>query len=581
VDSVYANPGSVESTRETAEELSSILEFSDIEIEKKLKAKRRFVWVKRKVELSEGERATVKGLKGINTIKESRRYYPNRELAANLLGFEGIDSKGLEGIELRYDDYMQGSTVKIAGERDARGRLILYEDIEKRSAAHGMDVVLTIDKTLQNIAEQALTKAVESSGAKGGMAVVMDPYSGELLALANSPTYDPNRFHRYGPSSWRNRAITDSFEPGSVFKIFLLASVIEEGLSEPNDIFFCENGSYKVADRVFHDTKKHGWLTLANIIKYSSNIGAAKVGRKLGKERFYLYLKRFGFGARTGIDFPGEARGTLRNYKNWSRVTLETVSFGQGVSATAVQLTSALSAIANGGFLMKPHIVKRVVGKDGKSVLDVSPVIVKRVISDKTADTVKKILVGVTALGGTGEQAAIDGFEVAGKTGTAQKPDLIEGGYKKDAYVVSFLGLVPAESPRLVIYVAVDEPTEKISGGMTAAPAFKEIAEKSLPYLGVFPEGRSAPAVMTRLEGAEAADGIKVEPPRRARHQSKARADGDTVPDFSGKTMRAVLRIASEMGADVELSGSGLAKVQRPLAGEKLSAESPIVVSFQ
>jgi cell division protein FtsI (penicillin-binding protein 3) len=437
---------------------------------------------------------------------------------------------------------------------------------------------LTIDKTLQHIAETALDKAVRRAGAKGGMAMVMDPYSAEVLAMASSPTYDPNRFHKYGPEYWRNRAVADSFEPGSVLKVFLLAAALEEGVAGVSDSVYCENGRYEVYDRVFHDTSKHGWLTVGEVIKHSSNIGAAKVGEKLGRERLYRYLQRFGFGAKSGIDAPGESEGRLRNYKNWSGVTLETVSFGQGISVTAVQLATALSAVANGGFLMKPRLVKRIVDPAGRTVYEAAPAIVKRVISEETARKVTRVLTTVTEPDGTGAGAAMDGFSVAGKTGTAQKASARDGGYRDGAYLVSFLGFAPADKPRFVIYVAIDEPiSDTASGGKYAAPAFKEIAEEGLSYVGVFSDRKTA--VVTASADTLQSPVVKIE-------EAAALADveavlGKSVPDFTGKTMRAVLRSASASGMEVDLSGSGRAVWQKPGPGAAMPKGRPVEVRFQ
>ena len=393
--------------------------------------------------------------------------------------------------------------------------------------------------------------------------------------MANSPTFDPNQFHRFGPDKWRNRAVTDAFEPGSIMKAFLIAAVFEEDLAGPHDIIFCENGSYKVADRVFHDTKKHGWLSSAHIIKYSSNIGAAKLGEKLGPERLYDYYRRFGFGKKTGIDLPGEGGGVLSHYKNWSGVSLQTLSFGQGVSTNVPQVMAAMGAIANGGLLMKPYVVKEVLGMDGKrAVLNGKPTIVRRVISEESAEKVRMVLSEVTEKDGTGWRAAMEGFSVAGKTGTAQKPDFKKGGYKKGAYVASFLGFVPADKPKLIIFVAVDEPKVTHTGGKWAAPVFKEIAEQSFSYMGIYPDGKklpAAPPAVTTPRIFEA--GVK-------ESLYEGLKDG-SMPDFSGKTIRTVLRMAGEMGADVEVSGSGVAYRQSPGAGKRFSADKAVDVWFR
>ncbi len=567
VDSVYAQPARIKDPHRVASILSPILSIGRQELERRLTSSRPFEWLKRQIELDEEKRRTISGLHGIGIVKEARRYYPNRTLASNLIGFAGIDSRGLEGVELYYDRFLKGTSKKITGEKDARGKIILFEDLEKTVPFQGMDVVLTIDKTIQYITEKALRKAVSTTGAKGGIAIVMSPYTGEILAMAVYPTFDPNDIRRFSPSDWRNRAVTDIFEPGSTFKLFLLASALEENVVRADDIFYCENGSYRVADRVFHDVRRFGWLSLTQIIKYSSNIGAAKVGERLGSRRFYRYLRAFGFGSRTGIDLPGEARGILRHYEEWSGVSINTISFGHGISVTAIQLVTALSAIANGGFLMKPHVVKAIKDADGKTVFEAHPVIVRRVISEDTAKKVRDILVTVTEKGGTGMLASIDGFRVAGKTGTAEKPDLEKGGYKEDAYIASFLGFVPAERPEIAILVTIDEPKEEFSGGVVAAPVFREIASQTLAYMGVFPERTPDGTInLVRLKRPYGPVPEEIYPSR-------------VVPDFRGRTMREVLRMAGKKGLEVVVHGSGRAVSQRPSPGRTTNGQ-PVVVWF-
>ena len=573
LDDIYAHPRKVVAVRDTAKALAPIVGMKQRAVEKKLKGNKSFVWIKRKVDITGDERKKIHKISGVGTHKKSKRFYPNHQLAANLLGFEGIDSKGLEGVEYSFDSYLQGEAKRVLGERDARGRVMLFEDVDRTASTSGMDVVLTIDKVIQHIAERSLKAMVEKSEAKGGMVIVMEPESGEMLAMANMPTFDPNRFHRYGSNEWRNRALTDTFEPGSVMKAFLLASVLDEGLVDVNDIFFCENGSYKVADRVFHDTKEHAWLSLAQIIKYSSNIGAAKVGEVIGKKRYYRDLKRFGFAEKTGIKLPGEGRGALRHYKSWSGVTLQTVSFGQGISVTALQLATAMSAIANGGYLMEPRVIKKITNHGGEEIFTSAPMVVEQVISEEAADIATRVLVGATGEKSSGMKARVEGFEVAGKTGTAQKPDLVDGGYKSGAYMASFLGFVPADDPKFVIFVAIDEPKGSYYGGELAAPVFSEVASKSLSYIGVFPEGvseGSEPSVMeaeynfeeyTKTASTEIKEGV--------------------VPNLKGKTMRAVMNVTNRLGAEVSIFGSGVAIRQSPKAGEKFAASEPINVWFK
>jgi cell division protein FtsI (penicillin-binding protein 3) len=586
VDSIFVQPARVEGKRRLASRLAPVLKMDRRKVERRLRSSKQFVWLKRQVDLPPGKSELLRDMSGVGIVKESRRFYPNRHLAANLIGFAGVDSKGLEGVEIYYDRFLKGASRKVVVEKDARGRNLLFEDIE--GEARGMDVVLTIDGTIQYIVEKALKKALKEADAKGGTAVVMNPTTGEVLAMATVPTFDPNKFRRYRPWHWRNRVVTDGFEPGSTLKAFLLAALFEEGVLGRNDIFYCENGRYEVRDRTFHDHKKYGWLSLANIVKYSSNIGALKAAEKLGKTKFYRYLKAFGFGTRIGVDIPGEAKGSMRHYRHWSDVNLSTISFGQGISVTAIQLTAALSSIANGGFLMKPYVVKSIKARDGRAVLESNPVILRRVISESTAKKVTDILISVTESGGTGELAALDDehFFVAGKTGTAQKPDLKEGGYAKGKYIASFMGFVPARSPRLSILITIDEPEGVKYGGVVAAPVFKEIATQTLSYMGAYPGSfgsgtlRSGSGLFTALPEIPEPEGLRSMTFRSETVGSETGASM-TVPDFKSKTMRMVLRMADERSLEVDLRGSGRAVKQSPRPGAKARRDAPVSVWFQ
>ncbi|MFQ5427482.1 MAG: penicillin-binding transpeptidase domain-containing protein [Thermodesulfobacteriota bacterium] len=572
VDSVYARPSMIKSKRSVARALAPITGVKASVIRQSLASERGFVWVKRQIDLDESEREKISAMEGVGLVKESRRYYPNKGLASNLLGFTGVDSNGLEGIEHSYNRYLSGKTLKISGGRDARGRLLLFGDTGNVVPVEGMSVELTIDKTIQYVTESALQSAIDRTGAKGGTAVVLSPATGEVLAMATAPGFDLNNFRRTSPGLWRNRTVTDAFEPGSVAKVFVVAGAIEEGIVKPDDIFFCENGRYRVADRVLHDHEKNAWLSVANIIKHSSNIGAAKIAEKMGKETLYRYFRAFGMGAKTGLDLPGETSGSLLDLEKWSGVTLQTLSFGQGVSVSSIQLATALGAIANGGFLMKPYIVKEVKSATGHVVKANNPVILRRVVSAATARSVRQMMRGVTGPDGTGSKAALAGFEVAGKTGTAQKPDFEHGGYRSGAYVSSFFGFVPAEDPALTIIITLDEPQNGHYGGEVAAPVFKEIAGKSLAYLGLTPEQME----QVRVKGSKAS-------PEAA---GKAKENGLTLqrgitPDFTGLTMRKAMRISREGSIEVQMEGHGLAFRQSPGAGSPLKDDRVVRVWFQ
>ncbi len=482
VDSVYAEPEEVENPKLAAKRLAPVLSVSRKELEGRFSSSKSFVWLARKVSPSLIERVKSLDIQGIGFVKENRRFYPNAELASHVVGFSGMDGSGLGGIELAQDAQIKGKVEFVRAERDALGKRTLPKDLGFEDYLTGNSIVLTIDKTIQYTAEKELANAVRKSGAKGGTAIVMDPKTGEVLAMANYPQFNPNELSSYPQSALKNKAIVDTYEPGSTFKVFLLAAALEEGVVKPGDKFNCENGAMEFAGKVIHDTHKHGTLTVREIMKVSSNIGSVKIAAKLGKERYYDYLTSFGFGSPTGIELKGEGRGILRSMNTWSKLELANVSFGQGVSVTPLQLTTAFSAIANGGYLMKPYLIKDILDKDGKVIKRNQPQIVKKIISGETASKVTEMLRDAVAEGGTGTAAALAGYDVAGKTGTAQK---VSGGrgYAGNKHVASFIGFVPAQSPELVVLVAIDEPEGIQYGGVVAAPAFKAIAETSLRYL--------------------------------------------------------------------------------------------------
>lgn len=490
VDSLYCHPDMIEKPEKLVAALSGPLGMSRKEIRKKVTSSKGFVWLKRRLSPDVSARIRKLDLREIGIIRERRRYYPNTELAGHLLGFVGLDSQGLEGIELIYDDLLKGKAEEVVMERDALGRTlhVRIDPFHKGTAGHNL--ILTIDRSIQYITEEALERAVNRTDAKGGIAIVMDPNTGEILAMANRPSFNPNTFWTFRPYQWRNRAVTDAFEPGSTFKIFLAAAALEEGIAQPDTPIFCENGSMKLAGKTIKDHNNYGWLPLKGIIRVSSNIGAAKIGMQLGPEKFYKHIRNFGFGQKGGINLPGETLGLVRDYRKWVPINLANISFGQGISASAIQLITALSAIANGGHLMVPYVVKEITDNKGNLVKKFKPKTIDRVLSAETSRTMKAIMLGVVSQNGTGKEAAINGIAVAGKTGTAQKVDLVRGGYRKGAYISSFIGFVPAHIPKMAILVMIDEPKGLPYGGKVAAPVFREIAENALNRMGIFPKER-------------------------------------------------------------------------------------------
>jgi cell division protein FtsI/penicillin-binding protein 2 len=482
VDSVYAAPNEIKNANlyPLIRQLSGILGLDEGFLKERLSRKKSFVWLKRKITPAESESLKKLNPKGIYFIKESKRCYPNMYLAAQAIGFAGLDNLGLEGLEMRYNRYLKGERGLALFLRDARQkRLDLWEKmIPPRD---GYNPVLTIDEVIQYIAERELDKAYKKWHALGASIIVMNPHTGEILALANRPTFDLNEYTQANKDQIRDRAICDMFEPGSVFKIVTASAALEEKKVSEEDKFFCENGSYVVAGHTLHDHTAHGWLTFREVIGQSSNIGTTKVAQILGPQIVYHYARLFGFAAKTGVDLPGEISGSLKEPRFWSKVSIGAVPIGQEVGVTALQLAAAISVIANGGQLMRPFIVKEIRDKQGQTLKKFSPALVRKVISLETAARMRKILTGVVETG-TGKAAQVQGFSAAGKTGTAQKLEP-NGAYSHDQFVGSFIGFAPAEDPLIAIVVTLDEPHPAYFGGTVAAPVFKNVAEDVLRYL--------------------------------------------------------------------------------------------------
>ncbi|WDP89448.1 MAG: penicillin-binding protein 2 [Desulfobacter sp.] len=483
---VTADPFQIGDPGKTAEKLARALGTKPASLKKQLARKRRFVILAKRVPRDQAAAVKALNLKGIYLKRDSKRFYPNRGLAAQVIGFTGEEDKGLEGLEYKYNEFLAGGQTRTKVRRDGEGR-ILDTGKNKRDELKGKAIVLTIDKKIQFLSEQALKQAVKTNRAKSGMALVMRPSTGELLAVAHYPQFNPNNYKAFSRFSYRNRAVTDAFEPGSIMKIFTVAAAIEKGMS-PKSIFFCENGKYRIGGFTVNDTHPHEWLSMAQIIKFSSNIGAAKISETIGNKALYHYLTAFGFGKRTCVGTPGEALGALRPYKNWSKIDAGAISFGQGVSVTGVQLISGISAIANKGRLMKPMLVKKVISNTGDDLQVFEPTVVRQVVSPATADIVKGMMNQVVQEEGTGTKAAMDGYKVCGKTSTAQKAARGRRGYAKGKYISAFGGFAPQNDPKLAILVVVDEPRKAHYGGLVAAPAFKTIMSKSFNYLNIPPD---------------------------------------------------------------------------------------------
>jgi len=499
VTSIAGRPANIKDPQATSQALAKILKTKSHKIKKKLKSKSPFVWLKRQASPRETAAVRALGLDGIEFVTERNRFYPNKTLASQAIGFTGLDGYGLEGIEYSYDRYLRGSDSNFTVLKDAVGNV--FKEEQKKGAHSGSyNIVLNIDRALQYITESALKDTITEYSARSGMVIVMEPQTGAILALAHSPFFNPNAYTDFNKELWRNRAITDPFEPGSTMKIFSAAAAIDSGNIKASSIFYCENGAYRIGRNVVHDIKKHGWLSLQQIIKYSSNIGAVKVSEKVGRQKLYQTLRKFGFGAKTGVDSPGETAGSLAHYKHWTSVDTGAIAFGYGISVSAIQLITAASAIANDGVLMKPYFVKAITDQSGQILKKFQPWTVRRVVSVKTARTVRNIMKTVITEGGTGTNAALDGYTVSGKTGTARKLG-DDGVYSDSKHIASFVGFTPAENPKLVILVVIDEPKGKYYGGTVAAPVFRRIAREALNYLNIPPQsGTKRFAASRRIE---------------------------------------------------------------------------------
>jgi len=484
--SIAARPNQIRNPKAAARALAGRLELSASALYRQLASQRPFVWIKRQASPKETEAVRKLNLAGIVFEPEQNRFYPNRTLASQVLGFAGIDGKGLEGLEYAYDDYLKHTSERLTVLRDALGREIMAEK-DPAPDQSGKNLILTIDRTIQYIAESTLSQTVKEFEALSGLAIVMTPRTGAVLALAHVPFFNANAYQDFNQQQWRNRAITDPFEPGSTMKIFSAAAALEQGNSTPNTIYYCENGQYRIGRDVIHDSEPHGWLSLQQIVKYSSNIGIAKVGETVGAQALFNTLHAFGFGEKTGVDCPGETAGSLASYRNWSKIDAGAIAFGQGISVSAIQLITAVCAIANDGILMRPYIVQAITDTNGRLLRSTQPQAVRRSVSAQTARSIKRILQTVIQDGGTGTQAAIEGFSVCGKTGTAQKTDE-RGTYAPGKYIASFVGFTPAVHPVIAVLVIINEPHKSHYGGVVAAPAFKRIAVETLNYLNVPPD---------------------------------------------------------------------------------------------
>ena len=607
VDSVFAISSEIADKRQAADMLAQALGLKRQTILTKLKATRGFLWLKRKVDYAEAASVKALDMRGVYFEKESKRFYPNRELAAHVLGYVGMDDEGLSGLEFAYQKKIGGSPGRVLLRSDARQRS--FSSVEKPPDA-GEDLVLTIDQTLQYLAEQELAAQVKRSSALGGTVILMEPHSGDILAMASYPAFNPNHYAKYSSEHWRNRAIVSIYEPGSTFKIFTAATALEERLTKPDDLIDCMNGAIVVGKHRIRDHKPYGVLPVREVVAYSSNVGAVQLGFRIGKERFEKYIRSFGFGAPTAVDLPGEAKGLLRPSSQWPTVTLANIAMGQGIGVTPMQLVTAVSAIANGGYRVKPRIVQRT--RSGAVVkVSFEPEAARgRILSSRTASELTEMLTGVVKRG-TARSSQLEGFSAAGKTGTAQKIDP-NGRYSHSRFIASFVGFAPAERPALAMVVTIDEPRGHYYGGEVAAPVFRNIAEQGLRYLAISPDQELTHTQIAKrrqlrasipdlaqdqfepvnalwegeLDGPPAPQaGVLLSPaalpvaePEAAGSFSEA-ADIE-VPDLRGRSMRAAIAELSKLGLQLGAFGSGLVVEQSPAPASRVEPGSKVVIKL-
>jgi len=566
------------------------------EIQQAKAASRRFLWVARRVEADQANNLVALNLPGLHFRDEPKRYYPNGSLAAHVLGYVGIDGIGLGGVERTYNEKISGESGKLFLEKDSGGRV--YESLEI-PAKPGQTLVLTIDQSIQYKTEQALSAAVEQSRAKSGTAIVLDPRTGEILALANAPTFDPNNVGTTKAEARRNWALENIYEPGSTFKIVAFSAAIEKGLVKPSDKIDCQMGSITVAGRLVHDHHAFGSLTIAEALAKSSNVAAIKLGIRVGDPSMYEYITRFGFGSKTGVELPGETAGILRQVNRWQPSSIGSIAIGQEVGVTPLQMVAAFGALANNGLRVAPHLVREIRTSNGETLYRARPD-ERRVISEETAIALRGMLEGVT-LKGTAKKAQLDGYSAAGKTGTAQKIDPKTRGYSKTKHVASFVGFAPVGNPAAVIIVVIDEPAGSYHGGDVAAPVFRAIAEQVLPELGTMPDTqlKASPELIaqagpkTKVSDKADAAQRQVDDARKATLPTVApNGDGSgeivyaaatnksiLMPDLRGRSVRDVARACAQLGLQVEARGEGRVTRQNPAPGSEI--ESGRVVYFE
>jgi cell division protein FtsI (penicillin-binding protein 3) len=638
VDSVFAVPHEIEQPAVTAARLAKVLNTDSKGIETRLRSARAFAWVARKVDAETSERIRTLNLKGIYFQKEPKRFYPKRELAAQTLGYVGMDDEGLGGLERAFDEQLRGKPGRMYITQDARRRW--FGSVE-RQPEPGENVVLTLDEKIQYIAERELERAVKETKAEAGTVIVQNPRTGEILALANYPSFNPNRFRNVPAERMKNRAVSDIYEPGSTFKVVTLSAALEEKLTRPDEVFDCQMGAIVIHGRRIRDHKPFGMLTASEVLAHSSGVGAIKVALRLGEERFDKYIRAFGFGVQTGLELPGESRGYTRPAERWSKVSIGAIAMGQEIGVTPVQIASMISTVANDGVWTPPRLVAGTTKAGAPAqTLVFTPAEQRRVISPLTAVQMKQMMEGVV-LFGTSRKAILNGYTSAGKSGTAQKADPTTGTYSRTKFVSSFAGFAPVRNPAVTVVVIIDSPVGERGGGKIAGPVFARVAQQVLAYLNVphdveprseqerlmraaarTPDSEIQEGVPDRVgEGVAVADLAPETAPLAPVGHADAAEDvallqalarerkagtkaaerpaaamppppsggtvvvvdvegGVEVPSFVGKPLRAAIELAQEAGVEIDVIGSGIAREQAPPPGARISAGSRVAVRF-
>lgn len=581
VPSIAVRPNLIENPEREARRLMPHLDRSFEELRDLLSSDRRFIWLERQAKPATAEAIRALDIKGVEISTEYKRYYPMRELAGQLLGFVGIDGDGLEGLERQFQEQLAGGTYQLSISRDARGRAMLTSEAPQFEKFEGNSLVLTIDEKIQRTAEEALAAQIEEFDATSGYAVVMDVRTGDVLAMATAPAFDPNRLKSATSADWRLRPVTDTFEPGSVFKPFLLAAALEERTTTLERVYNVERGAMRIGRYTIHDVSPNEEMTTAQIMQKSSNIGSYKIAQELGRERYYEYIRRFGFGSATGVGLRGEQGGLVWPPDRWAEITFANVAFGQGLTTTTLQMTSALAAIANGGRLMQPRIISEIRDRDGRIVHAEEPTMIRRVLSEEAARQTAWAMSLVTIAGGTGRQGALEHFTVAAKTGTAQKVNPETRRYDPDLWVSGYIGFAPAERPEVAIAVFIDEPKKARYGGVVAGPAFKQIAQEALAQRGTLPlpeeevfklTDDQAPRAMRPALAPPAPPEIVVLPTMRVFRTDNIDEDGEQrIPDFRSMTLRQAVDRARNLDLIPQVSGWGRVIGQDPEPGTPLA----------